>query len=59
MYWAVKNTKSAGITIKHKIKIISVPAGKIAKGEINVSKSIGQRYNPFVEKFMQNPTRIT
>jgi len=55
MYWAVKNTNNAGNTIIQRMKIMSVPAGKIAIGEIIVSISIGQRYNPFVEKFMQNP----
>jgi hypothetical protein len=59
MYWAVKNTNNAGNTIKQRIKIISVPAGNIAIGEIIVSVSIGQRYNPFVEKFMQNPFRLS
>ena len=59
MYCAVKKTNNAGNTIIQRMKIISVPAGNIANGEIIVSFSIGQRYKSFVEKFVQNPLRLS
>jgi iron-sulfur cluster assembly protein len=57
MYCAVKNTSKAGKTIKQRMKITSVPAGKMAIGVMKLNEIIQQRYKAFVEKYTQNHRR--
>jgi hypothetical protein len=58
MYCAVKNTSNAGNTIKQSKKMVSVPAGKMAKGVNATRNSIQQRYKAFIDKFTYFPSAV-